>query len=765
MSLPVALMPVPLPLTPLIGRQREIELVCALLAQPAVRLVTVTGPGGVGKTRIAVHVAQDTQAVDNFDHVAFVSLAALRDPDQVLPSIAQALGLQNLGHRSPVEHLARVLAVRRLLLILDNLEHLLACAPQVTHLLSFCPRLTVLATSREALRVSGEREVPVPPLPVPVRSDPASLAAILESEAITLLVQRAQAVLPDFAVTVENAPDVVQICWRLDGLPLAIELAAARVKLLPPDSLLARLDHRLTLLTGGARDLPERQQTLRATVNWSYELLAASEQRLFRGLAVFPAGWTLEAAEAVLGARLSVDVLDGIASLLDKSLLVRAGYADGPPRYRMLETVREFAAEQLSASGEADDLHQRLIDWALTLFDPDLPTFFGTRHHAVFARVIPELDNLRAAVDWGVERYPAARLLAVHLGWHYSVRSLLGDAVSLAERTLAAAVDDPPQLRVNLLLLLGFVAWLQVKYELALQYASRGEELAAEAKLPDSGDFLLLRWLHACYDGTFTEAEPLLERAFELLAPVERAVATSRVQSFQAASFYRHGHVERAAAVAPEALAAARAQNDNWSAGIAQFVLAQLASDRGDVTGAMATFVDTARLGWSVADVRQLAWCMWGIGVLLARHQHPQPAVTFLAVATTLQELRGDLVVDYGPATAGQTLAELRSHLPAETFDAAMRAGQGMTAEEAIEFAAALEFPAPPVVTFTPYGLSPRELEILRLLVDDRSTQEMAEILYISQRTVTTHISHIFNKLGVNSRAAAVALALRQRLV
>ena len=199
----------------------------------------------------------------------------------------------------------------------------------MTQLLSACPRLTILATSREALRVRGEHEVPIPPLPVPASSDPTSLADILESEAIALLVQRAQAVQPDFAVTVENVPAVVQICRRLDGLPLAIELAAARVKLLPPDGLLARLDHRLTLLTGGARDLPERQQTLRATLNWSYELLSASEQRLFRGLSVFPASWTLEAAEAVLGVRRDVDVLDGIASLLDKSLLVRTDYADG----------------------------------------------------------------------------------------------------------------------------------------------------------------------------------------------------------------------------------------------------------------------------------------------------------------------------------------------------------------------------------------------------------------------------------------------------
>jgi non-specific serine/threonine protein kinase len=778
-------------------------MLCALLAQPEVRLITITGPGGVGKTRIAVHVAQDTQAVEGFDSVEFVSLAALRDPGHVLPAIAQALGL-DLGDRPPVEHLARVLAARRLLLILDNLEHLLTCAPQLTQLLSACPRLTILATSREALRVRGEHEVPIPPLPVPARSDPSLLADILESEAIALLVQRAQAVLPDFAVTVENVPAVVQICWRLDGLPLAIELAAARVKLLPPNDLLARLDHRLTLLTGGARDLPERHQTLRATLAWSYELLSASEQRLFRGLSIFPAGWTLDAAEAVLGAHRDVDVLDGIASLLDKSLLVRAEHADGSPRYRMLETVLEFAAEHLVARGEADDLHQRLTDWGLTLFDPNVSTWiFDAKHHAVFARVTPELDNLRAAVHWGVERYPPARQLAAHLGWHYSIRGLLRDAVILAERALAAAIDDPPQLRVNLLLLLGLVAFQQVKYELALQYAVRGEELATEATLPDSGGFLLLRWLLTSMSGAFAEAEALLERAIAPLGPPERAAAANRTQSLLAETLYRHGNVERAAALAAEALAVARARHDDWCAAMAQFTLARVAGDRGDVTGAVAAFVETARLGWSVGNVRQAAWCMWGMGVLLARYQQPIPAVTLLVVATTLQELRGDLTFDDGPATAGRALAELQAQLPAETFDAAARVGRGMTTEEAIAFAATLALPSPapspPVAAPAAYGLTPRVLEILRLLGNDSplgaastppetrsaadfdltprelevlqllaaglSDREIGEALFIAPRTASFHVTNLLRKLDVDSRTAAATFAVRHRLI
>jgi DNA-binding CsgD family transcriptional regulator len=435
----------------------------------------------------------------------------------------------------------------------------------------------------------------------------------------------------------------------------------------------------------------------------------------------------------------------------------------------MLETVREFAGERLAAGGESDLLHQRLTDWGLTLFGPAFSTYFATRDRAILARVIPELDNLRAAVQWGIGRYAPARHLAVHLGWHYTIRSLLREAVTLAERVHEAAADDPPQARANVLLLLGFVAFAQLKYELGMQYAARGETVLASAGLPMSGEFPLLRWMLSFINGTFVEKEELLDQAFELFEPSPRDIAMMYAHGYLADVLYRTGIPESAEPMATETLALARAQRDDWCVSMTRFTLARIAADRGDVAGALDGFVESARLGWSVLDLRQAAWCIWASAILLVRQQLPVPAVTLLGVATRLHELRGGLSFDDGPASAGRTLAELQAVLPADVFAAALKTGLAMSTEQAIEYVATLRLPAPAsapaVAAPAPYGLTARELEILRLLVDDRSSREMADQLFISPRTVTTHITHIFNKLGVNSRAAAVALALRQSLV
>ena len=556
----------PEPLTSFVGRREELAEIPEILAET--RLLTLTGPGGSGKTRLSIQVGSELE--DRFDGgVFFVPLAPIEDPELVVPTIAEVLGVDEDPGRSPIETLTEHLTDRETLLILDNFEQVTPAARAVGEILGATEGVRVLATSREPLHLVGEREYPVPPLRLPDLKDLPPLDALSQFEAVQLFIQRASAVQPGFTVTKENAPAVAEICARLDGLPLAIELAAARIKLLSPDELLKRLDRSLPLLASGARDLPERQRTLRGAIAWSYDLLEDRERAFFRRLSIFMGGFTLEAAEEVCDPEGELgDTLDLVASLLDKSL-VRTFTAPAGGRYLMLQTIGEYAREMLEASDEDEEIGARHARFVLRTVEDAVPKLFGPDRAVWLDRLAAEHDNLRAALTWTLERGDlASGLLLGGKAWRFwQMRGHLREGREWLSRLLAhpSAVEHA-QARADALEGLGGILYWMGEEEAAEAYE---ECLRIRRELGDDvgiGEALYNRaCMHAFGIGGPQDSRaalPLLEEALEIFRGIEDPIGVAKVQWVVGSAHLHEGDYASAEAALRESIALYREADD-----------------------------------------------------------------------------------------------------------------------------------------------------------------------------------------------------------
>ncbi|HEY1014336.1 MAG TPA: adenylate/guanylate cyclase domain-containing protein [Herpetosiphonaceae bacterium] len=614
---------VPVPPTSLVGRGAELRALHAIIADPAGRVLTLLGPGGTGKTRLSIQLAHEL--LDEFqDGAWFVALAPINDPQLVTQAVAQVVGVKEEGGRTLLDSLGEHFQARQALLILDNFEQVVTAAvPLLVHLQSVAPQLKIVVSSRELLDIVGERAYQVPPLGLPVLGGDRSLAEIGAAPAVALFVERSCVVKPDFALTAENAPAVAELCVRLDGLPLAIELAAARARLLSPEAMLKRLGRRLAVLTDGARDLPARQRTLRGAIDWSYQLLSAAEQRLFAHLAVFVNGCTVAALLAVEGGAgpgAAADLLRRLERLARKSLLrladapaAPAGSAPPEPRFLMLETIREYAAERLDQSPEAAEVRGRHAGYALALAGEASGAWDTPEQAAWLARLDLEQENMRAALGWLVSASDAAAALPLALNLHnyWFARGNFSESRRWIEAALALGAELPPAHLAKAHVTLGHLTYVQGAYAASIPHTERGIALYRTLDDPKAlAHALSICGMAARNVGDFAHSAALLDEALALVRATGDRPGEAQTLNDLGVQAFLQGDIERGVGLSEQSLALFRELGMAGSIGMVLNDLAEMVRFQGDYGRAAAMYEESLVFVRQGSDQRAL-----GIGL------------------------------------------------------------------------------------------------------------------------------------------------------
>ncbi len=776
--------PLPVPLTPILGRDHEIDQVLALLDRDDLRLVTLLGPGGVGKTRLAREVAR--RAERDFAHGScVVALAPVRDHTLVPATVARALGVVEHPLIPVADQLGDALRFAHLLLVLDNLEHLaIVASPWLTGLLLHCPRLKVLVTSRSPLHLTGEQRFLVSPLPV-VKPEPGALAS---GPAVALFVQRATAARPDFELTQANAPFIVAVCQRLDGLPLAIELAAARVNVLSVAEILDRLADQLSLLTPRRRDPVPGLQSMRFAITWSHNLLTLPERELFRRLAVFVGGFTLDAAIHVCADQerdgpdmtLQHAVIDLLGSLVDQSLLTRVDDPDGESRFVMLESVHAYAKQQLLAHGETEAYGARHADWCLDLAERAEQRLVRDVDTSWLDALEAEHDNLRAALGWSLDPAGdraghALRMAgALWLFWYY--HSHLSEGRRWLERSVQTVSGTTPGDRAKALLGLGNLAHSQGDDEPALGYLA--ESVATFRQLGDrwSTAFALSVRGNLSEDGgDYAAARAYFAEANALFKETGDQVNVAVTRYHLGIVAYGQGNLKQALDQCVSALALARDQNDPWTVANALSYIGLIQIDRKRTRDAAHALSEALDLYGRIAATERIVDVFRRIAVLAQVRGDASAAIRLVAAADAIGGRLGAVQALPERAAYDRAIELARQALPDDVYQAAWESGQHLSLADAVAAAHTCldsgsgpprsdpgvpePLPAQPTM-----DLSRREIEVLRWMADGMSNQQIADGLFLSHRTVSHHVSSILGKLELSSRTAAVAYAIRNGL-